>query len=398
MRRTAAGLALALAASVVVVAATGGPASAADWYNSIEGTSPATRTWMTRVADGTSLAALSVPGTHDTLALCGLSTSDGGCEAVSSGITQTQERKGFSGGALGVQLNNGIRSIDIRVRVDRGAAGLTFTIHHGVYYQRANFTDVLTRLRDWLAANPRETVLLNLKAECVGAGAGDCYDAEGYATDEWRRRVFESYLDGRAYTGDGDAYRPATAFRDLFWAPAVSGTRAAVPTLGEVRGKVVLVAFRGVRGGPYDGYGLRELAGNMGEYVQDDYQVPTTAAIAGKWEKARTHLRRTNGVWDSTRAGEREYGHKPGDLYVNYTSGAGAGAFPYTVAGGGLFVTGVNQFLYQCLRNTDGRCPEFYAGRPSNFGGEASMRRTGVVMMDFPGGRLIDEIVARNFD
>ncbi|WP_206508055.1 fibronectin type III domain-containing protein [Streptomyces chrestomyceticus] len=81
---------------------------------------------------------------------------------------------------------------------------------------------------------------------------------------------------------------------------------------------------------------------------------------------------------------------------MNYTSGTSAGAHPFTVAGGTPTANGVNEFLIQCLHNTDGRCPEFYSGRAGNFGGRTSMDRTGIVMMDFPGGGLIDEIVKRN--
>src|SRR5215475_1830372 len=397
-------LALTAVGTAVAVATSSAPALANEFYNSIESASPANRNWMAGVPDSTNLAWMSVPGTHDSLALCGIYAEDdnggGDCEAITTSITKTQENHGFSAETLTTQLNAGIRSIDIRVRVDKGDAGLSFTIHHGTFYQRANFTDVLTKIRDFLAANPNETVLLNLKAECTGA-ALSCDDAGGYATDAWRAKVFDSYLQGRAYTGDGDAYTEATAWRDLFWAPSVTGVdQASSPTLGEVRGKIVLLGFRGPQGGIYAGYGLHQLypaGGSYAEYVQDEYVVNEIDDINDKWEKVRAHLRRTNGVWDTHRAGEMEYGFKPDALYMNYTSGSGSGAHPFTVAGGTPTANGVNEFLIQCLHNEPSDvCPEFYPGRADNFGGRESMERTGIMMMDFPGGRLIDDIIARN--
>src|SRR5690606_15688423 len=103
-----------------------------------------------------SLAALSIPGTHDTLSVYG------------GDMVQTQEYAGdhATGGAeIGLQLSAGVRAVDIRVRVvDEGA----FAIHHGAVYQHANFDDVLRRLRGYLREHPTETVLMHLKAECTG--------------------------------------------------------------------------------------------------------------------------------------------------------------------------------------------------------------------------------------
>ncbi|MCS0639663.1 phosphatidylinositol-specific phospholipase C domain-containing protein [Streptomyces sp. LP05-1] len=392
-------LTLVLSLSAVTLGAA--PASASDAYNSITSASAANTDWMSRVADGTSLSWLSVPGTHDSLALCGeRDPRTGNCGGVATSITQTQENHGFSAKTLTTQFRAGIRALDIRVRLDKGDEGLKFTIHHGAAYQYANFTDVLNATRDFLRAEPGETVLLHLKAECDG-GAFGCEDAEGFGTDEWRKKVFDSYLNGRSYTGKGDETTEATAWRDLFWAPSVTGSSQAdrVPTLGEVRGKVVLMGYRATRGNIYDGYGIRQpypAGGSNKEYVQDEYEVSTISDIAGKWEKVRAHLRRTNGTWDASRPGEKEYPYQPGALYINYTSGTGGGAHPYTVAGGTPTATGVNSFLRQCLRGDNGRCPEFHPGRGDKFGGRTGLDRLGVVMMDFPGGKLIDDIIGRN--
>src|SRR6185369_14706240 len=68
--------------------------------------------WMRGLPDATSLAGLSIPGTHETM------STHGGA------LTQTQEDFGDSGGTLAAQLVAGIRMIDIRARVN---SGNTFT-------------------------------------------------------------------------------------------------------------------------------------------------------------------------------------------------------------------------------------------------------------------------------
>ncbi|MFK0229866.1 phosphatidylinositol-specific phospholipase C domain-containing protein [Streptomyces sp. NPDC090303] len=393
------GALLALVLSFTGIALTATPAQASDSYSSITSASASNATWMSRVSDGANLAWLSVPGTHDSIALCGDRDSTGTCGGIATDIVRTQENHGFSGKTLTTQYRAGIRAIDIRVRLDKSGEGLKFTIHHGVAYQYANFTDVLNVTRDFLRDHPGETVLLHLKAECTGE-IFSCKDADGYGTEAWLKKVFASYLDGRSYTGDGDKSTPATAWRDLFWGPSVSGTEQAkgAPTLGEVRGKVVLLGFRGPKGGIFDGYGIRQsypAGGSNEEYVQDKYNVDISG-INDKWERVRSHLRRSNGTWDSSRPGEKECPYQPDALYVNYTSGSSDIAYPYTVAGGTPTATGVNEFLYQCLRGKGDRCPEFHPDRGAKFGGRPALDRMGVVMMDFPGGKLVDEIIARN--
>jgi len=68
---------------------------------------------MAALPDTTSVAALSIPGTHETLAIHG------------GALTQTQEDFGDSGATLARQLDAGIRMIDIRARVNTGN---TFTM------------------------------------------------------------------------------------------------------------------------------------------------------------------------------------------------------------------------------------------------------------------------------
>ncbi|KUL25314.1 phosphatidylinositol-specific phospholipase C domain-containing protein [Actinoplanes awajinensis] len=381
--------------AAVAVAATDSPALANDYYNSLHEARASNDSWMGELPGDRSLAGMSVPGTHDSLALCGFYTEGTGCEAISTGITKTQQDFGFGSKTLSKQLQYGIRSLDIRVRVNKEGDKRSFTIHHGVYYQHANFTDVLTTLRDFLAAHSRETVLLHLKAECENAAPKDCYDAPGNDNDEARRAVFREYLDG---TADG------TKWSDLFWDKSITGTsQADVPLLSAVRGKVVLLGFRGPQGGIYPGYGLSQVypaGGRNEEFVQDDYELATNDDIARKWEKVRAHLRRANGTFDLSRGGEKEYGFHKDKMYINYLSGSG-GVRPWVAAGGEVGWTGVNAFLIQCLKNSDTddgkRCPEFFPGRDSTtFEGTETLTRMGAVMLDFPSGEIVNRIVDAN--
>lgn len=101
--------------------------------------------WMGSVADNTNLAALSIPGTHD---------SGARTEPV-SGTAKCQNL------SIREQLDAGTRFLDIRCR----HIGDAFAIHHGSIYQNLNFTDVLTACYSFLAANPTETIVMCVKEE-----------------------------------------------------------------------------------------------------------------------------------------------------------------------------------------------------------------------------------------
>lgn len=325
--------ALAVAAATVVLLATPGAAVAAapSAYRSL--TTASHPDWMRELPDTTSLAALSIPGTHETMAILG------------GDWTQTQENAGESGGTLTAQLNAGIRMIDIRARISDHDA---LVIHHGSVYQKATVDDVLDKLGDFLRDHPGETVLMRLKQECTGE-LGSCTDVPGQAPFP---DIFDAYA----------ARRPG-----LFWSPSVSrGTGGPTPVLGDVRGKVVLVVMNGARGGAIEHYGLAQFGDwkdGSSTYVQDEYTVPNVGAIATKRDQVRRFL-------DATNAGD------PGRIYVNFASGASVWAPPYWVAGGAFGVQGVDPFLLTYMTEGHG------------------LRRTGVMMMDFPGGALIDKIIS----
>ncbi|WP_164018612.1 phosphatidylinositol-specific phospholipase C [Pyxidicoccus trucidator] len=284
------------------------PASAGGrYYNhsgSIETSHPG---WMGAFPDSTSLASVSLPGTHDTMAF----TNTGG------DLTQTQSLN------LRAQLDAGIRALDIRCR----HIGDAFTIHHGVVYLNVNFTDVLNTATQFLSEHPRETLVMRVKKE---------------HTEENITRTFAQTFEW---------YREQPAFKPYIW----RGSH--VPTLGEVRGKLVILDDFG--GGAY-GIPWSSLD------LQDDWTVSTLFDIDDKWNKVRAHLEKTNTG-------------SPSKLFVNFLSGSSAGAFPYMVAGGaGSGIRGVNDFAIDYLVG-------------------AKVQRAGIMMMDFPGAGLIDAILALNY-
>ncbi|MEU1011009.1 phosphatidylinositol-specific phospholipase C domain-containing protein [Streptomyces sp. NPDC005890] len=297
--------------------------------------------WMAPIPDSTSLGRLSLPGTHDTMSIRG------------GPSTATQEDFGTGGATLRAQLEHGIRAIDIRVRVVDGR----FTIHHGLVYQQANFSDVLSVLGGFLDSHPKETVLMSLHAECT-AETFSCTDQPTSTDDAARLAIFRDYL-----ANDGHA-------RDHFWAPSAGGQGpAAMPHLHDVRGKIVLAKFTNPHGGHYSGYGLARMSDSGFEQNQSD--VPTVFDISDKWQAVKEHFQRTN-------AG-------PSDaMYWNWTSGGSATTWPNTVAGGfqtaiGQQIPGVNEQSYDFLKSDNHTV------------------RTGVVWMDYPGWALVQTIIRMNF-
>jgi len=327
MARTSTRVAMTFAAALAVTALPAGTAHAATGYcESL--TQASNQDWMRGLPDDTSLAALSLPGTHDTLSLHG------------GDIAQTQENHGDSAETLTAQLDAGIRAIDIRVRkVDN-----KFAVHHGTFYQNANFSDVLAKTGAFLTAHPGETVVLRLKAECTGE-IGSC-------TDE------NSDMDTAAIY---DWYQQNDPNGHFLHNPADDG----MPTLGAARGKIVLGALQEAQGGLVSGYGLSQFTDdNWGDYVQDEYDVPGTGDIDDKWNHVREH-------WDKTNSSD------PGAMFLNFTSGSSLAATPKTVACGTDGTRGVNDYALEHLTGTD-------------------VPRTGVVLMDFPGADLIGQIIRRN--
>lgn len=145
--------------------------------------------WMASVADAVSLSMLSIPGSHDAGATVEPVSGTAKCQNLS----------------ISDQLNAGIRFLDIRCR----HIGDAFAIHHGSVYQNLNFDDVLNASFTFLNTHPGETIVMSVKEEYNSSNITRTFE-----------ETFNSYV----------AKNPSQWY-----------TGATVPTLGQVRGKIVLL-------------------------------------------------------------------------------------------------------------------------------------------------------------
>ncbi|XP_042291735.1 1-phosphatidylinositol phosphodiesterase [Thunnus maccoyii] len=182
--------------------------------------------WMASIPDDQPLSEITMPGTHNTMALYGGIYAE--CQTWS----------------LESQLRAGVRFLDIRVRHVKG----NLTIHHGVSYQRAHFGHVLVGVADFLSKHPSETVLMRLKEEF-----SETYDIYGAVVDYIHRYIHW----------------------DLLWHSRL------VPTMGEVRGKLIVLQ-------DFSGPDLGMRYGSLD--ISDDWRVPTLLHVEKKWQSAYEHL------------------------------------------------------------------------------------------------------------
>jgi 1-phosphatidylinositol phosphodiesterase len=274
--------------------------------------------WMARQPDDRKLSQLSIPGTHES------------CTAF---ITPAASAQSWS---LQAQLEHGIRYVDIRCRHIQDI----FAINHDVISVGFNFDAVRDVCVNFLQAHPTECLVMQVKHEYT----------DGPDNNLTFQEVFDNYVAG---------------FNSFFYLDDH------VPTLGEVRGKIVIV-----RRFELDGNGPRGLtpltwqdnansdiqyeAGNhetVTFHIQDQYAVDP-ANLDAKWNEVQDLLYRAS--TDQSDA-----------WYINFASGASAGAWPNAVA------AQINPPLYDFV---DGTYPA----------------RLGTLMLDFPDDNLITRVVNLN--
>jgi 1-phosphatidylinositol phosphodiesterase len=217
--------------------------------------------WMASVPDDTNLAALTIPGTHDTMALYE--------PAAGTAKAQTLD--------LADQYAAGVRYVDIRC-VD---VQDVFQIYHGSEYEKASFDDVIDTTLSFLDAHPSETIVMSVKQEADNNDATNSFETD-----------FDSYV----------AKQPARWY-----------TADSVPALGDVRGDIVLLRRfdatmtpLGIDGSQWADNTTFTLTNTDSTLrVEDDYIVsdPTT-----KWSQITS-------LFGEARAGD------PATFYLTYTSG-----------------------------------------------------------------------------
>ena len=186
---------------------------------------PVTVAWMTDLNDDTSIADISMVGTHDT-----------GTYALEYNVTGWSKCQNMD---IRQQLEFGVRYFDLRVTDD-------MELEHGGLPCDVSFDHVVTQTTTFLDENPKEAVIFEITGDKFGTN-------------------FESYLDSHP-----------TA-KDYFW---MGDT---VPTLGDVRGKILVFRRYSLSSGsqgidfysdgvwPYDGSKEGTNPDGVKYYIEDRY-------------------------------------------------------------------------------------------------------------------------------
>ncbi|UOQ70174.1 phosphatidylinositol-specific phospholipase C [Hymenobacter cellulosilyticus] len=222
--------------------------------------------WMGSVDASLSLAQLSIPGTHDSGARFESIAGTAKCQTLT----------------IGEQLNAGVRFLDVRCRhIDN-----SFTIHHGAVYQNLNFADVRAACLEFLRTNPTECIIMSIKEE---------------HTPSNNSRTFEQTLNAFLQENPDTWY-----------------VGESVPTLGQVRGKIVLLrryaattpkGIDATNWADNTSFDITTPAAQL--KVQDQYKVSDNNA---KWTAMSTLLTETKASTTNR-------------LYLNYASGYKPGLF-----------------------------------------------------------------------
>nr|XP_033799902.1 1-phosphatidylinositol phosphodiesterase-like [Geotrypetes seraphini] len=264
-------------------------------YDSSDGPTIKDPDWMSRLPDAMFLRFASIPGTHSSVVFYG------------GDMYQTQTWH------LSKQYEAGIRYVDIRCRHLYN----TLPVHDGKMYQHQTLDNIFITTIDFLRKHSKETILMHIKEE---------FHPEGNS-QEFFRTVTNSIRN---------------AEKSRFW------TSSALPRLGEVRGKIVILQN-------FDGpeMGIKYNTLN----ISDDFHVPTLFDIGKKWSIVESHLKEAHNA-------------NFHQLYLTVCAGGSSGAYPYSVA------SEINDNLYCYLSNRS-----------------HEKLRYGIIAINYPGSEMIQLII-----
>lgn len=334
--------------------------------------------WMKYVDDNKFLDELSIPGTHDS----GTCSVDNDTEPQSSQVKCQQDY-------IPTQLLEGIRYFDIRL-----GKGDNPGICHGDFYlfkkdgDYLHLSDVIGYFKTFLSENPREALIM------LASRGND------EATDDSVTTAFAKVM------GDNP---------DLFY------TSSHVPTLGEVRGKIVLLRRFRLAGNSASGHtwGLDltewddkikahsdsttmclvqdargfEAAGETGDkepyctkvYAQDKYKLTGTDKLSWVDNALKETTGRTRNKVDVVDDDEAKVQVQERCWSINYTSctGLSHGGNPFTSA------RVVNEHLYKSPYIN----PSGIEDTKSDY-----LKHIGIIASDFVDAALARSIYQRNYD
>ena len=217
---------------------------------------PAPSKWMSALPDTKAIASLTIPGTHNSCALYEPVKGTAACQHLS----------------IEKQLESGVRFFDVRCRHE----GDLFSIYHGPVFQKQDFTGVVDRMKRFLNRNPSETLLVSVKEE------------------HRPRNNSRSFED---------------TFRSLVEGDSVWWLGEDLPTLGDVRGKIVLLRrFNSSQSLGIDAtnWGHDGFFQGRQLFIQDRFELPNAAL---KWKIIERSLKH---------AGESDSNRR---VHLNYCSG-----------------------------------------------------------------------------
>lgn len=228
--------------------------------------------FLAKIDDNTPLSQILLPGTHDSGA-----TRDFFIPATARCQWMT----------IGEQLSAGVRYMDIRLTRVKGK----LDVYHGPAYQGLSFEDVIADVLTFLEENPTETLIMCIKEESDAKGENGAFED-----------MVKAVIDKRANQ----------------WF-----TENRIPTLGEVRGKIVLMRRYHAEANSSTAIGFDASSGwadnttftlKNGDYslaCQDHYQLKNTQE---KWESISNFFQQMKNT-------------QPNTYYLNNTSGYIPGLF-----------------------------------------------------------------------
>ncbi|PKS08839.1 hypothetical protein jhhlp_003448 [Lomentospora prolificans] len=287
--------------------------------------------WMAWIPDDVNITSLSIPGTHDTMTF----------DMVNNIQLQCQNYN------FTTQLHAGMRYFDIRGRLVNHTIG----IYHSISYTGYTFTDVLLDMFAFLEDHPTEAIVMRLKEE--GRPVGDI-------ARQWNKtfeEVFNEFRFKNPETSPGFS-------KYLYEVPASSPQSAYLPTMGDLRGKILLLEnFPAVE----RHYGLVWDSDLM--ELEDLWVIPTIDQLEDKWAAIEANLNLARQAPDDNSV-----------LFLSHLS-ASFGVLPIEAAAGPLSdksILGMNDRTGQWLDDS------------------STTGRTGIVIIDFPGKDLVDIVIEQN--
>jgi|GEM_PF-1196942 len=295
--------------------------------------------WMGALDGSLKISHITIPGTHDSgaqhdMAIFGADI-DGTARTQSLNIPQ--------------QLEAGIRFFDIRARRVANASSdpqtTRFEIYHGLAKQYINFGWIQEQCRIFLEANPSECIVLTLKIE---EETNSFIPTETIDTRKTFEQVFDSYVN----------LKPNLWYKEN-----------RIPTLSEVRGKIVLVRRFDAVSLPK---GLDYYSSSLFK-KQDNYSFARASTYPVKWTDISNYL---NEARNSTALNH---------YYINYSSAVGMYKLwgPASVIGEIPDVPSVSNYINPLVYNF--------------FNSSSTYGRYGSILQDFATAGTNEKIIRSNF-